>query len=139
MNSMNGLTNKNIGKRKKRVCIVDDDEMLRMMLEGHLAKNPSYYVETFPTGEDFLTVFEEEVIPDIIILDFNLDSVKPNAMNGLEILKQIKSRDRSLKVIMYSSQEQYGKALQTISSGAVEYIIKDDGAFQKIDSVIKSL
>jgi len=136
---MNGLANKFKGKRKKRICIVDDDEMLSMMLEDHLAKNPSYFIETFPTGEDFLKILEDEETPDIIILDFNLDSIQPEAMNGLEVLQKIKSHDRRIKVIMYSSQEQYGKALQTISTGAVEYIIKDNGAFQRIDSIIKSL
>ncbi|HKL39194.1 MAG TPA: response regulator [Cryomorphaceae bacterium] len=136
---MNGLANKFTGKRKKRICIVDDDEMLSMMLEDHLAKNPSYFIETFPTGEDFLKILEDEETPDIIILDFNLDSIQPQAMNGLQVLKKIKSHDRRIKVIMYSSQEQYGKALQTISTGAVEYIIKDNGAFQRIDSLIKSM
>ena len=42
-----------------------------------------------------------------------------------------------MRVIMYSSQEQYGKALQTISAGAVEYIIKDNGAFQKIAKLLR--
>ena len=69
---MNGLANSFTGNRPKRICIVDDDEMLSMMLEDHLAKNPSYFIETFPTGEDFLTVLEEDGIPDMIILDFNL-------------------------------------------------------------------
>ena len=139
MNSMNGLRNKSIGRRKNRVCIVHDNEMLRMMLEDHLAENPSYFMETFPTGEDFLTVLEEEEIPDSIIADFNLDSAQPKAMNGLELLKQIKSRDRSIKVIIYASQEQYGKALERISSGAVEYIMKDKGSFQKIEPFINAL
>jgi DNA-binding NtrC family response regulator len=136
---MNGLANSFTGNRPKRICIVDDDEMLSMMLEDHLAKNPSYFIETFPTGEDFLTVLEEDGIPDMIILDFNLDSIQPEAMNGLEVLKKIKSHDRTIKVVMYSSQEQYGKALQTISTGAVEYIIKDKDAFSKIERILKGL
>lgn len=136
---MNGLANKFTGNRTKRICIVDDDEMLSMMLEDHLAKNPSYFIETFPTGEDFLKVLDEEDTPDVIILDFNLDSIQPEAMNGLEVLEKIKSYDRSIKVIMYSSQEQYGRALQTISTGALEYIIKDNGAFQKIEKILRGL
>jgi len=136
---MNGLENNFSGVHKKRVCIVDDDEMLTMMLEDHLAKNPSYFIETFATGEEFLKVLEDEEMPDIIILDFNLDSVQPQAMNGLDILKRIKAHNKKIKVIMYSSQEQYGKALQTIANGAVEYIIKDNGAFEKIDHLIKTI
>lgn len=139
MNSMSG-SNKQFGRAStKRICIVDDDEMLSMMLKDHLSQYPSYFVDTFPTGEAFLSVLQEEDTPDVIILDFNLDSVQPEAMNGLEVLQKIKSHDKSIRVIMYSSQEQYGKALQTISKGALEYIIKDNGAFQKIDQILRDI
>jgi DNA-binding NarL/FixJ family response regulator len=77
--------------------------------------------------------------PKIIILDFNLDSIQPQAANGLEILKAIKKHNTHIIVIMYSSQEQYGKALQTIGKGALEYVIKDQQAFSKIDSTIKNI
>ena len=134
---MNGLASNFQNKKQKRICIVDDDEMLSMMLEDYLTQNPSYFIDTFPTGEDFLETLEDENTPDVIILDFNLDSLQPDAMNGLEVLKKIKAHDRKMRVIMYSSQEQYGKALQTISAGAVEYIIKDNGAFQKIAKLLR--
>ena len=134
---MNGLASNFQNKKQKRICIVDDDEMLSMMLEDYLTQNPSYFIDTFPTGEDFLETLEDEHTPDVIILDFNLDSLQPDAMNGLEVLKKIKAHDRKMRVIMYSSQEQYGKALQTISAGAVEYIIKDNGAFQKIAKLLR--
>ncbi|MEM9052185.1 MAG: response regulator [Bacteroidota bacterium] len=134
---MNGLASNFQNKKQKRICIVDDDEMLSMMLEDYLTQNPSYFIDTFPTGEDFLETLEDEHTPDVIILDFNLDSHQPDAMNGLEVLKKIKAHDRKMRVIMYSSQEQYGKALQTISAGAVEYIIKDNGAFQKIAKLLR--
>lgn len=40
---------------------------------------------------------------------------------------------------MLSSQEQYGKALQTMARGAMEYVIKDDQAFSKVARIIASL
>lgn len=119
------------------VFIVDDDEMLTMMLEDYLEQKKRYTVQSFATGEACLA--QLHLNPDVIILDFNLDSVEPNAKNGLEILKQIKKEHKGVQVIMYSSQKQYGKALQTIGEGAVEYIIKDNDTFFKIDKVLNAL
>ena len=50
----------------------------------------------------------------------------------MQILESIRKMDAHIKVIMLSSQEAYGTALQTISKGATEYIIKDEDAFEKI-------
>ena len=126
-----------MSEKSKKIFIVDDDEMLTMMLEDHLSQNKGYSIKSFPTGEACLAQLDEN--PDVVILDFNLDSVVPDAKNGLQILTQIKKGHTGIQVIMYSSQNQYGKALQTIGKGAVEYIIKDKDAFFKIDKILKAL
>ena len=123
--------------RPKSIFVVDDDEMLRTMLNDHLQKNPLYKVQEFSTGEDCVKALHNN--PDVIILDFELNTVVPNAANGLEILQQIKKIDKKICVIMLSSQSQYGKALQTIVKGALEYVVKDNDAFKKIDSILASL
>ncbi len=40
---------------------------------------------------------------------------------------------------MLSSQAQYGMALQTIVKGALEYVVKDNDAFKRIDAILASL
>jgi two-component system OmpR family response regulator len=134
---MRGNKSEKMTKSLKRIFIVDDDEMLTMMLEDYLNQMRRYTVQSFATGEECLAQLHQN--PDAIILDFNLDSIHPNAMNGLEILKQVKKEHRGIQVIMYSSQKQYGKALQTIGEGAIEYIIKDNDTFTKIDTILRSL
>lgn len=121
----------------KDIFIVDDDEMLSMMLSDHLGKNPNYKITTFATGEECLE--RMFLNPYIVILDFNLNSVNPKAANGLHILQEIKRHYKSTFVIMYSSQEQYGVAVQTIGKGALEYVLKDEDAFIKIRDIIKRL
>lgn len=121
----------------KDIFIVDDDEMLSMMLSDHLSRNPEYKITTFATGEECLE--RMFLNPYIVILDFNLNSIKPNAANGLHILQEIKRHYKGTFVIMYSSQEQYGVAMQTIGKGALEYVIKDEDAFGKIKDIIRKL
>ena len=118
------------------IFIVDDDHLYSQMLVDHLSVDPVNVVKAFTTGEACLEKLFES--PDFIILDYHLNMVDKKARNGLEILEQIRKANQQAKVIMLSSQERYGVALQTISKGAEQYIVKDKLAFQKIDQIIKS-
>ncbi len=120
-------------KMVKKIFVVDDDEMLSAALEDYLGRKTIHEVQLFSTGEECLKHLRDE--PDIIILDYNLNSVFKDAANGMKILEAIKKQDRSIKVIMLSSQEAYGIALQTVTKGAEEYIIKDEEAFEKVASL----
>jgi CheY-like chemotaxis protein len=123
--------------QKKKIFVVDDDQMFCTMLSDHLEDQGHYTVATFGTGEACLDRLDDA--PDAIILDYYLDSNVPDAKNGLEILQVIHKTKPDLKVIMLSSQEHYGVALQTIASGAVSYVIKDLKSFQEIDSILEEL
>ncbi len=107
------------------------------MLSDHLEDQGIYEVVTFGTGEACLERLGEQ--PDAIILDYYLDNTVPGAQNGLEILKQIHKTAPDQKVVMLSSQEHYGVALQTIASGAVSYVIKDLKSFEEIDGQLADL
>jgi len=67
-----------------------------------------------------------------------LNSRKKDAANGIDILKEIKKKNKTLPVIMLSSQKSYGTASQSIMFGAVFYVIKGQDAFQQIYELIKA-
>jgi DNA-binding NarL/FixJ family response regulator len=121
----------------KHIFIVDDNEMFTQMLSDHLTKNPKYKISVFHTGEECINNLFQN--PDLIILDYYLNDVSSNAADGLEILLEIKKYDERIQVIILSSQEHYGVALQTIARGASLYVMKDDHAFKKIDHFLKEL
>lgn len=121
----------------KKVFVVDDDKMYATMLADHLEAQGKYAVQTFSTGEDCLARLAES--PDFIILDYYLDSEVAGAKNGLQILQEIKKADDEVKVVMLSSQEHYGVALQTIAKGAVYYVIKDLQSFKEIDNILDGM
>ena len=73
--------------------------------------------------------------PDIVILDYNLNSVQKDAANGMKIMEAIKKLNRDIPVILFSSQDAYSVALQSISKGATQYVIKDEEAFDKIVAI----
>ena len=122
-----------IGKPKK-IFIVDDDEMLTEALSDYLTRSVAHNISVFSTGEDFIQHISEN--PDVVILDYYLNTVHKDAANGLEVLESIKEYLTNTRVIMLSSQESYVTAAKTIQKGALQYVIKDENAFQKIANLI---
>ena len=123
----------------KKIFIVDDEPLLTEMLRDYLVEQEngvSLEIETFPTGEACLKKLNQN--PDIIILDYYLNSRERDAANGIDILKSIKDKNKALPVIMLSSQKNYATAAKTIMYGAVHYVIKGQDAFEEIYDLIKA-
>ena len=87
--------------KKIKVFIVDDDDLFLKALVIQFRENPIYEVVTFATGE--LCVEEIHNTPDIVILDYHLNSIEKNAMNGLktlDIIKKINNDSRTKKFLI---------------------------------------
>jgi DNA-binding NtrC family response regulator len=76
----------------------------------------------------------EDKVPDIIILDYNLGN-----LTGVSTLQQIMAYKPDLEVILLSGQSEVDVAVLSIKKGAREYIIKEDGALDKLLTVIKEI
>lgn len=118
----------------KKIFIVDDDEMLTMAMSDFITRDNEHVVKVFDTGEDCLNSLNEN--PDVIILDFYLNSKLKQAADGLEILKLIRGKLPEVKIYMLSSQDSYINAANAIEEGVNEYVIKDKDAFKKIKELI---
>lgn len=120
--------------KAKRIFIVDDDTMLTEALKDYLTRKVAHQVKSFHTGEECLKHLSEA--PDVIILDYYLNTIQKDAANGMEILQAIKKHYPNIRIIMLSSQERYVVAMQTIQKGAEQYVIKDEDAFEKIAEML---
>ena len=119
------------------IFIVDDEPLLSEMLTDYLNdQHAGLNIRSFPTGEACLQSLHEQ--PDAVVLDYYLNSKEKDAANGIDILKEIKKRNKRIPVIMLSSQQSYGTASKTIMYGAVHYVIKGQDAFEEIFQLIKA-
>ncbi len=123
--------------KPKKIFIVDDDIMLTEALNDYLTREVPHHIHCFPTGEECLKHLDEN--PDIIILDYYMNTIRKDAANGMEILQTVKKSYPKVDIIMLSSQEAYSVALKTIQKGAEQYVIKDKDAFQKIAAIVSEL
>ena len=117
------------------IYLVDDDDLYLKTAVHNLSQNKSFTIKTFTTGEDVLKALSKK--PDVIILDYFLDSEKPNAMSGIKVLQEIKQIAPDVEVIMLSGQEDIDVAVNSVKYGAVDYVVKNKSAFIRVQNDIK--
>jgi DNA-binding NarL/FixJ family response regulator len=120
-----------------KLFLVDDDALFLRALDLQFKAHIDFDIETFSTGEACLNNLEK--LPDIIILDYHLDSIVSGAMNGLETLDQIKSVYPNIPIIILSSQDSIEVAIQCMHHKAYDYVVKSETAFLRLQKIITSI
>ena len=113
----------------KKVLVVDDAAFMRMMLKDILSKNGYEVVGEGVNGNDGFEKYKE-LKPDIVTLDITMPEC-----DGLQFLKKIKEFDAAANVVMCSAMGQQAMVIESIQSGAKDFIVKP---FQQ-DRVLESL
>jgi len=121
-------------QKPMKIFIVDDDEMLTTALTDFLKKEADHDIRVFNTGEECIRHIAEA--PDVVILDYFLNTVVKDASDGLAILESIRKLLPHTRFIMLSSNESYAKAARTIQKGAEHYVIKGEEAFDEIAKLL---
>jgi DNA-binding NarL/FixJ family response regulator len=126
-----------MNEKKILLFLVDDDALFIKSLAIEFAQNTQSVIKTFATGELCLENIAQN--PDIIILDYNLNDVDKNAINGLETLDRIKAVNPRLPVIMLSSQDKIAVAVNCMKHQAFDYIVKSETAFIRLQKAITTI
>src|ERR1051325_2854798 len=102
---------------KNRILVIDDEaairDSLRMILEYE-----NYEFAGASNGQDGLAQIQRER-PDLVLLD-----IKMPAMDGMEVLRKIKTVDETLPVVMISGHGTTATAVEAIRSGAIDFLDK---------------
>src|ERR1035437_5465902 len=126
-----------MNKDKIKIFLIDDDALFLKMLEIEFHNNSDFTIETFTTGGLLLeNLFQN---PDVIILDYILNSINKNAMDGVETLDKIKAFNNEIPVIMLSSQEKNDVGIFCMHHNAFDYVVKNEKAFIRLQKIITSI
>ena len=99
------------------VLIVDDEPLTLCTISRGLTAE-GFEVTTAGSGEQGLNTFEEEK-PDLVLLDIVLPGI-----DGVEVLRQIKSESPASIVVMMSAYHMVDRAVEAMKLGAYDYLIK---------------
>jgi DNA-binding NtrC family response regulator len=100
-----------------RVMIIDDEPLMRITIQDALVAD-GYKVATAETGEKGLALHQENPT-DILITDLKLPD-----MDGIQVLKEIKTISSETQVIMITAYGSIDSAVTAMKEGASDYLTK---------------
>ncbi|MDY0220138.1 MAG: response regulator [Desulfobacterium sp.] len=101
----------------REILLVDDEEDIREVLAISL-KDMGYRVTLAENGQKALTLFETHGFP-IVLTD-----IKMPVMDGIELLKKIKTMAPETEIIMITGHGDMDLAIESFRNQAVEFITK---------------
>ncbi len=107
----------------KRVLVVDDDPDIRQFLLDRLGSY-GYVVETAVDGREALDALRRDAF-DGILLDIRMPE-----LGGLEVLQHLRERHLMTPVVMITASEAQERAMQAVSEGAQDFLLKPFEAAQ---------
>lgn len=115
-----------------KILIVDDESAVRESLE-ELLRMETFQAESAGSGEDALKVLSE-VKYDLVLLD-----IKMPGIDGVEVMHQIKKYHPDTRIIIITGYGSLDSAIESIRSGAQDYMLKPYTAEDILLSVNRAL
>jgi two-component system chemotaxis response regulator CheY len=116
-----------------RVLIVDDAAFMRKVLSDAIAKGGHDVVGEAANGVEAVAQYQT-LKPDVTTLDITMPE-----KDGLEALREIIASDPAARVIMCSALGQESKVLESIKSGAKDFIVKPFQPERVLEAIGKAL
>ncbi|MCX7661556.1 MAG: response regulator [Candidatus Omnitrophica bacterium] len=115
-----------------KTLVVDDDPAVLEFLKRFLEQKGFKNILSVKTGKEAIEVVEKER-PKLVLLDVRLPDI-----NGVEVLKQIKAKDKDIGVIMITAFSDEDIAKEAMREGAYDYIFKPfDLAYLELSLITK--
>jgi len=118
---------------KKRILVVDDHPIVLQGLSMLINRNNELLVCGHATDTSEAMEAIRVLKPDLVIVDISLKDA-----NGIELIKDIKSYDAGLSVLVLSMHDESLYAERALRAGAKGYIMKQEGT-ERLISAIRSV
>lgn len=115
----------------KNILICDDAAFMRMMIKDILTKNGYTVAGEAENGAKAVEKYTE-LKPDLVLMDITMPE-----MDGIQALKKIRELDPKASVIMCSAMGQQAMVIESIQSGAKDFIVKPFQADRVLEAVQK--
>ncbi len=106
------------GHRGLRILLVDDESNIRHSLDEYLSSLDHNQVVTAADGRAALEAFSRQRF-DCVFLD-----LKMPGMDGIELLRRLRSMDPALPVVIMTGYPSLDAAIDTMRRGASDFLIK---------------
>ncbi|AGX88203.1 response regulator [Candidatus Symbiobacter mobilis] len=120
---MNGL--------RTKILIVEDDPFVQGMLSSIL-ESAGYDTTLADNGQAALERCMCDSTIDLVVSDVNMP-----IMDGIQLIKEIRKHGMEVPIIMVTGVSSISVAVDALSSGAIDYVLKDEGVEETIVITVK--
>ena len=114
-----------------KILIVDDDLFVREML-AEILEASGYLIETAENGREAIQKYIADPSISLIVSDVNMPE-----MDGIQLIKELRQQSLDVPIIMVTSVSSISVAVDALSSGAIDYVLKDEGIQETINITVK--
>ncbi|MEE3356827.1 MAG: response regulator transcription factor [Lachnospiraceae bacterium] len=106
---------------KKRIVIIDDDDMITMSLETIISADPEFeVVAKGHSGRDAIRLYQE-YHPDLLLSDIRMED-----MNGLDAAEEILAQDHQAVILLLTTFSDDEYIVKELKLGVKGYLLKQD-------------
>jgi DNA-binding NtrC family response regulator len=116
----------------EQILIVEDEKLIRMTLRELLDEEGYRVLEAEDGASGLRRLRQEEV--DLVLLDYRLPDV-----DGIEVLRQIRSLSPETAVILITAHSSVGSVVEAIKLGAYDYLDKPIDQDHLLSTIVKAL
>src|SRR5436190_1620109 len=120
------------------IYVVEDDSVERTMMLDFLSQYKNVTLKGFMTGEACIgQILHSQIFPDIILMDYYLDTSLVAEYTGLDTLTKIKEICPQTRIIMFTSVDYSNIIKLSKEKGASDYVIKGANGFDEVKAIIE--
>jgi two-component system, chemotaxis family, chemotaxis protein CheY len=101
-----------------KILIADDSSFMRTIIKNYLKGFDDVVIEEASDGQDALDKVNS-FRPDFVLLDIIMPKI-----NGIDVLKEIRRNNPSIKVVMVTSIGQNKMIEEALRLGAIKFVTK---------------
>lgn len=108
-----------------KIFIIDDNKAFALLLKGTLETSfpeEKLEISIFENGEKCLRMLDAK--PDLAIVDYHLNTVKQEAMNGIELIDSMRTKSHETDFIMITMDHRTELFLRSKEHGIYDYLTK---------------
>jgi DNA-binding NarL/FixJ family response regulator len=113
------------------IWLIEDNDFFRRTIEDLVNQSGRWEcTHSFPMCEAALAALQEEIPPDVILLDIGLPG-----MSGITGISHIKSVSPGTHIIILTVHDEDDSVFQALSAGASGYLLKNSSKERIIESI----
>jgi FixJ family two-component response regulator len=123
-----------IQRKKNMVAVVDDDDLMRIAVEG-LLKSAGLASQTFASAEDFLKSGQQHQVGCLVA------DIRMPGMTGLELQAKLNTEHCRIPTIFITAHGDEKMRMQALRAGAVEFLAKpfdDEALLESVRAALES-